>query len=55
VQHCSDYTTAFKSMLKNTDVIELKHSSDILPAYKFALKNNKSTLLIEQSNLYDSK
>jgi len=55
IQHCSDYTDAFRSMLKNTDVIKLEKTSEIVPAYEFALNNSRSTLLIEQADLYDSE
>jgi len=52
VQHSQDYTEQFKSMLHNTDVIKLSNSDMVVPAYKRALKNNKSTLLIEEGNLH---
>lgn len=53
IQHCSDYTTALKVLLKNINVVKLTDSKDILPEYKKALESNKSTLLIEDSDLYD--
>ena len=38
VQHCSDYTEAYKLMLKNIEVVKLENKEDIVPAYKKALK-----------------
>lgn len=55
VQHCSDYTEAFKLMLKNINVVKLEKSGDIVPEYKKALESDKSTILIEVSDLYDSE
>jgi len=53
IQHCSDYTGAFKVLLKNVEVIKLINSKDIAPTYKKALESDKSTLLIEVSDLYN--
>ena len=55
IQHCSDYTDALKAILKNIDVIKLTRSRDILPAYKRAFESEKSTILIEEADLYDTK
>jgi len=52
LQHCSDYTDALKLMLKEVEVVKLTSSKDIIPAYKKALESDKSTLLIEVSDLY---
>lgn len=54
IQHCSDYTEALKCMLKNVEVIKLVNSKGILPSYEYALKNEKSTLLIEVADFYDN-
>ena len=56
-QHCSDYTDAYKCMLKNVEVVKLTKSKDIVPAYKHALerKDEKSTLLIEVADMYNNK
>jgi pyruvate/2-oxoglutarate/acetoin dehydrogenase E1 component len=53
LQHCSDYTDAFKTFLKNTDVITLRKKEEIVPAYKKALESDRSSLLIEISDLYN--
>lgn len=55
IQHCSDYTDALKSILKNINVIKLTNSRDILPEYKKAFESDKSTILIEVSDLYDAE
>jgi pyruvate/2-oxoglutarate/acetoin dehydrogenase E1 component len=57
LQHCSDYSDAFKCILKNVDVIKLTKSKEIVPTYKIALdeKNEKSTLIIEVADLYSTK
>ncbi len=55
VQHCSDYTDSFKSMLKNVDVIRLENSNEIVPTYKKALKSDRSTLIIELSDMYNQE
>lgn len=53
LQHCSDYTEAFKKMLKSIDVIKLERSKEIVPNYKNALRSERSSLLIEIGDLYD--
>lgn len=55
IQHCSDYTIALKVMLKNINVVKLTDSKDIVPEYKRAFESDKSTILIEDSDLYDSE
>jgi len=56
-QHCSDYTEAYKSMLKNVEVIKLIDSEDIVPAYKHAIEreDGKSSMLIEVADLYSKE
>lgn len=53
LQHCSDYTNAFKGILKNIKVMKLAKSKEIIPAYKEALDSRKSTLLVEIADLYE--
>lgn len=52
IQHCSDYTEGFRSLLKNTEIIKLNEAQNILPAYTYALQRNGSSLLIEVADLY---
>ncbi len=56
IQHIGDYSEAFKLMLKNINVVTLNHKDMILKEYENALelKNQKSTILIEQIDLYNS-
>lgn len=49
LQHCSDYTEAFKSLLKNVEVIKL---DNIVENYLEALNSDSSCLLIEEADLY---
>jgi len=49
LQHCSDYTEAFKSLLKNVEVIKL---DNIVENYLEALHSDSSCLLIEEADLY---
>lgn len=51
-QHCQDYTIAFQQLLKNVSVVKLECAKDIVPSYINALRDNKSSLLIEKADLY---
>ncbi len=55
LQHCSDYTDALKLMLKNVNVVKLENTKNIVSEYKKALESDKSTILIESSDMYDSE
>ena len=55
VQHCSDYTEAMKYLLKNIDIVSLKIAEDVIPAYKKALESDRSTLIIEEAELYNEE
>ena len=52
-QHCQNYTEALKKMVTNIDVVELLKTGDIYPAYEQAVNSDKSTILIEHSDLYN--
>jgi pyruvate/2-oxoglutarate/acetoin dehydrogenase E1 component len=54
-QHVGDYTDAFKKMLNHVDVVRLDHAEDIFPAYEWAVKNPKSTILVEWGDFYNEK
>lgn len=54
-QHCQDHTDALKLLVKNIDVVKLTSKDMILPAYKNAFESNKSTILIEMKELYDTE
>jgi pyruvate/2-oxoglutarate/acetoin dehydrogenase E1 component len=48
-QHKGNFADAFRSMLKNTEVIELHEPEQIVPAYEKALgrEDGISTILVE--------
>ena len=54
IQHCQDYSKAFKKMSKTINVVELDSKDKILLEYDLALKrsDNVSTILIEYADLY---
>lgn len=52
-QHHQDYTEVLKLCLKNINVIKLEKEEDIVEEYIRALNNDKSTILIEDKELYD--
>ena len=52
-QHMQNYTEALKSMVTNIDVVELLKSENVFPAYEKAMKSDRSTILIEHSDLYN--
>ena len=53
-QHIQDHTDALRLMCKNIDVIKLENKEDIIPEYTKALKKDKSTILVELPDLYES-
>ena len=56
-QHIGDFTSAFKKILKNVEIIRLEKSSKIIPSYRKALnrKDGKSTILVEYGDYYQEK
>jgi pyruvate/2-oxoglutarate/acetoin dehydrogenase E1 component len=56
-QHIGDYTTVFRSMLKNVEVIRLDSAEQIFPAYQRALEreDGKSTIVVEWGDFYFEK
>lgn len=53
-QSTGDYTAAFRCMLTNVDVVTLRKPEDIVPAYAKALSSERSTILVEYGNNYES-
>lgn len=53
-QHTADHTEALKLMCKNINIVKLEKKEDIMPAYKKAYESDKSTLLIEIPDLYET-
>ena len=56
-QHIGNYSEAFRTMLKNVDVVELKEPEQIFDGYKHAYerKDGRSTLLVEFGDYYNEK
>ena len=52
VQHCGDYTEAFRLMLQHISIFTLKASSDIMFWYRTAYSRHSSSLIVEDLNLY---
>ena len=52
LQHCGDYTTAFKHLLKTVAVVRLTKPSEIMPNYEYALYFQNNYLMIEEGDLY---
>lgn len=53
VQHCQDYTSAFRHLLQNIEVIQLYKPENIVNHYKCALENGGNHLFVEYANLYN--
>jgi pyruvate/2-oxoglutarate/acetoin dehydrogenase E1 component len=51
VQHCGDYTDAFRQMLK-MPVIKLDSPEQVMPVYSKAYSLKKSCVIVEEMNLY---
>jgi len=56
-QHVGDFSDAFRMMLKNIDVVQLKEPQDVFNAYKNAYERDdgKSTILVEYGDFYSEK
>jgi|WetSurMetagenome_2_1015567.scaffolds.fasta_scaffold128276_2 acetoin:2,6-dichlorophenolindophenol oxidoreductase subunit beta len=52
IQHTQDFTNIFENNCKNINIIKIKHIEQIKNAYDFALKNERSSLLIDYRKLY---
>ncbi len=53
-QHNGDYCEALQKMLKRVKVVRLEKKEDILPEYKKAYESDKSTILVEMPDLYET-
>ncbi len=51
-QHVGNFSEAFRSMLKNTPVIELRTPDEVVTEYRKALLRNGPTIMVEDANLY---
>lgn len=55
VQHCANFTEAFKSMLTTVKVVELTEADQVIPAYTEALNVPGAYLIIEHGDYYQEK
>ena len=53
LQHTSDHTAAFASMLRSVRVIDLRRAEDVRPGYRLALRCSEPALVVEHQNLYN--
>ena len=54
MQHTGNYTEGIRKMVKNIKVIELTNKDLIYPSYVSAARSDKSTILIEYKELYNT-
>lgn len=52
-QHIQDHTQALIDITTNIDVVKLMSAREIMPAYKYAMKSDKSSILVEVGDLYE--
>jgi pyruvate/2-oxoglutarate/acetoin dehydrogenase E1 component len=51
IQHCQDYTNAFKKILKSTKIVRISNWSQVIPVYQKAYKDalkGISTIVVEK-------
>lgn len=51
-QHSQDHTKAIKHLVTNIDVVKLTQAETIVPAYSQALQSERSSILVEEMDLY---
>lgn len=51
-QHDDDFSNAFEKMLRTVKIIRLPNASDIVPAYAWALRSERSVILVEYTDCY---
>ncbi len=51
-QHDADFTEAFRRMLRTTAIVTLTTAAAIVPAYQQAYRSDRSTILVEYTDLY---
>ena len=55
LQHTQDFTQAIKSMVTDTEVVELIEPEQISSAFKEAYERNGSTVIVEWGDFYSEK
>lgn len=51
-QHDDDFSNAFEKMLRTVKIMRLPNARDIVPAYVWALKADRSVILVEYTDCY---
>jgi len=54
-QHHQDYTEQVRSMCQNINVVKLTSKDQIMEEYKKAFRSDRSTILVECPDLYNTK
>ena len=54
-QHTQDFTESIKSMLTDTELIELKEPEDVFDSFVYAYNRNGSTVIVEWGDYYGEK
>ena len=54
-QHTQDFTESIKSMLTDTELIELKEPEDVFDSFVHAYNRNGSTVIVEWGDYYSEK
>lgn len=52
-QHLGDFSEAFRLMFRTVEIVQLHRASDIVPMYEWAMKTDRSSILVEYPGLYD--
>lgn len=55
IQHCGNFTEAFKLLVDNVKIVDLQEPEQIYPAYEEALNGPSSTILIEHGDYYNER
>ena len=51
-QHVQNHTRAFRRMVKNIRIVQVREAHDIVPAYKAAIRAERSSILVEYMECY---
>jgi pyruvate/2-oxoglutarate/acetoin dehydrogenase E1 component len=57
VQHCGNFTEAFRHLVDRVKIVDLQEAEEVFPAYQHALdrEDGVSTLLVEHGDYYNEK
>lgn len=54
-QHKQNCTEAFRLLCQNIEIIELLSTKDVFPTYQHAYSSDKSSIIVEHGDLYNSE